>query len=270
MSITKLILDIYDDIVKINDKNVIITFDKYKNIWFSLPHLLKALDYSTYREEVKSIKNIISDEDISTYIEITNVSSNKIQGHTKMISESGLYLLLSKSRKPLAVELKKELYGKILPAIRKKGKYKLNKEDRNEIIKLNEKLKLKSQKIKLYQQEIKRTKKQSYTNKTGKGFIYVLKIKTIQDGKDKTCYKIGYTSNLEKRIATYKTGNPDIELAHQENLNCNKKQLETCIMNLNILKRLKNKTEIICDVSLEKIKEEIEDCKKLLEKHSSS
>lgn len=40
-------------------------------------------------------------------------------------------------------------------------------------------------------------------------------------------------------------------------------------MNLNILKRLKNKTEVICDVSLEKIKEEIEDCEKLLEKNSS-
>jgi hypothetical protein len=35
-------------------------------------------------------------------------------------------------------------------------------------------------------------------------------------------------------------------------------------MNLNILKRLKNKREVICDVPLEKIKEEIEDCKKLL------
>jgi hypothetical protein len=41
-------------------------------------------------------------------------------------------------------------------------------------------------------------------------------------------------------------------------------------MNLNILKRLKNKTEVICDVPLEKIKKEIEDCKKLLEKYSSN
>ncbi len=40
-------------------------------------------------------------------------------------------------------------------------------------------------------------------------------------------------------------------------------------MNLNILKRLKNKSEVICDVPLDKIKEEIEDCKKLLEKYSS-
>ena len=74
---------------------------------------------------------------------------------------------------------------------------------------------------------------------------------------------------MEKRLASYRTGNPDIELAHHENLKSNKKQLEKCIINLNILKRLKNKTEIICDVPLEKIINEIKDCKELLKKHSS-
>ena len=41
-------------------------------------------------------------------------------------------------------------------------------------------------------------------------------------------------------------------------------------MNLNYLKLLKNKTEVICDVSLDKLKEEFDDCKKLLEKYSSN
>jgi hypothetical protein len=35
-------------------------------------------------------------------------------------------------------------------------------------------------------------------------------------------------------------------------------------------KGVKNKTEIICDTPLKKIIEEIKDCKKLLEKHSST
>jgi len=122
-------------------------------------------------------------------------------------------------------------------------------------------------KIKRYQQEIKRTQKQSYTDKTGKGFIYVIKVNTVKDGHNKTCYKIGYATNLEKRLATYKTGNPDIELVHSENINCNRKQLEKCILNLNTLKLLKNKTEVICNVSLKQIIEEIEDCKKLLKKY---
>ena len=113
-------------------------------------------------------------------------------------------------------------------------------------------------------------KKQSFPDKTKKGFIYALKVKTIHDGKKKICYKIGYTENLEHRLATYKTGNPDaeLEISHQENINCNKQQLETCILNLNTLKKLKYNTEVICDVPLKKIIEEIVDCKKLLEKHS--
>lgn len=70
-------------------------------------------------------------------------------------------------------------------------------------------------------------------------------------------------------MATYKTGNPDVELEHYENINSNKKQLEKCIINLNILKLLKNKTEVICDTPLEKIKNEIEECKKLINKFSN-
>jgi len=269
MSITKLILEIYENIIEINSKKVIILFDKARNIWFALPHLLIALDYSSYRDEIKTIDNIIDKENISTFGEILNNSSRriiqkvKIHPHTKMISEGGLYLLLNKSRKPIAIELKQELYTKVLPQIRKTGQYKANSTDKIKLKKLTERLRLKDK-------ELKRTLKQSFPDKTKKGFIYVLKVKSIHDGQNKICHKIGYTANLEKRLATYKTGNPDVELAHHENLHCNKKQLETCIMNLNTLKRLKNRTEVICDVSLEKIIEEIEDCKKLLEKHTNN
>ena len=70
-------------------------------------------------------------------------------------------------------------------------------------------------------------------------------------------------------MATYKTGNPDVELVHQENIKCNKKQLEKCVLNLNTLKRLKHKTEVICDTPLKTILEEIKECHKLLERFSS-
>jgi len=65
-----------------------------------------------------------------------------------------------------------------------------------------------------------------------------VKVNKIHDGKNTKCYKIGYTSNLEERMTTYRTGNPDIELVHHENIKCNKKQLEKCILSLNILKLL--------------------------------
>ena len=127
-----------------------------------------------------------------------------------------------------------------------------------------------TKKLKLYQKEqlIKHTTTQKYNNISGKGFIYVLKIKTIKDGKEKQCYKIGYTTNLNKRLQTYKTGHPDIELVHHENVNVSKKQLEKCVLNLNILKKLSSKNEILCDKTIDEIKNEINDCKILIEKHS--
>ena len=95
-----------------------------------------------------------------------------------------------------------------------------------------------------------------------------MKVKLLKDGIDKICYKIGYASDLNKRLETYKTGHPDIELIYQENVNVSKKQLEKCVLNLNIMKRLTTKNEIICDSSLEEIKNEIKDCKKLIDKYN--
>jgi prophage antirepressor-like protein len=266
MSISNLILDIYENQLKLNDCNILLLLDDTNSIWFSYNDILNALGYKDSKTQKKRLaldskyfdtfKNILSKSNTDNYKKLAPY-------HLKMISESGLYVLLNRSNKTIAKELSERLFADVLPELRKKGKFILNTKDKKNMLTL-------TNKIKLYQQEIKRTKKQSYSNKTGKGFIYVIKVKTALDGKNKTCYKIGYTSNLEKRLSTYRTGNPDLELEYQENLKCNKKQLETCILNLNILKRLKNKTEIICDTPLKKIIEEIKDCKKLLEKHSST
>lgn len=278
MSITKLIFEIYDNIVKINDKKIIVLSDKSKNIWFSLPHLLKALEYSTYRDEIKTIGNIVDNTDISTYEKILNNSNIKpnhtVHPYTKMISEGGLYLLLSKSKKPLAISLKEELYTKVLPDIRKYGKFQVNNIEKKKLDKINDKITAKIHKqtqiIKNLKTEIKFTKKHLYPNNTtGNGFIYIIELKTPYNGKITKCYKIGYTANLEKRMSTYKTGNPNINLIYHENINCNRKQLEKCIVNLNHLKLLKHKTEIICDTNIHQLINEIKDCKKLLHKYSN-
>jgi prophage antirepressor-like protein len=47
-----------------------------------------------------------------------------------MVSESGLFMLLDKSKKPKALELKKILYTEVLPSIRKTGEYKVGIEDK--------------------------------------------------------------------------------------------------------------------------------------------
>ena len=197
-----------------------------------------------------------------------HIKYNNMQPHMKMISESGLFMLLDKSEKPKAIELKKILYSNVLPSIRKTGKYSVNSIDKAKLKKLTKKLQLIQK-----EQSIKRLTSKRYTeykNTSGKGFIYVLKIKTLKNGKEEICYKIGYTINLNKRLENYKTGHPDIELVHQENVNVSKKQLEKCVLNLNIMKRLSSKNEIICDSPLKDIINEIQDCKKLLVKYSSN
>jgi len=265
MSLDKLLGQVYNNIFKFNNSDILLLFDKDNTIWLSFNSILKSIGYSDLKKYKQKIT--LDDKYFSTYELIypqSKLNTIKIayqKPNEKFINEAGLYLLLSKSSKPVAKELSEMLFTDVLPEIRKKGKFALNTTDRAGMNKL-------TQKLKNYQKEAKRTLKQSFPDKTGEGFIYVLKVPTTKNGVSKTCYKVGYTANLEKRVATYKTGNPDIELVHMENVECNKKQLEKCVLNLNTLKLLRNRTEVICDNSLKEIITEINDCKELLKKHS--
>ena len=267
MSLPVIITDIYENIIKINNIDIIILFDDDNNIWFFYNGILESIGYTDIKK--KKMRLQLDDKYFDTYENIYSKSSaNKdaktsIHPHTKMINEPGLYLLLSKSNKELAKKLLEKMMVDVLPSIRKKGSYSVKADEKVKLRKLTQKLKLKSREQLLHNKTSTR-----YADTTGEGFIYVLKIRALQNGTSKNCYKIGYTTNLTKRLATYKTGNPDVELAHHENINCNKRQLEQCVLNLNILKKLGSKNEIICDRPLKEIKDEIEDCKKLINKHS--
>ena len=273
MSLGSLIVDIYQNIIDINGNKILILIDNDNKIWFSLRQIFKILEYKNVRIEIQRIE--IDDKEILTLEKLmTNIPSknhieydNYIRSYMKMISEVGLFMLLDKSKKPKAIELKKILYTKVLPSIRKTGEYKVDKEDKLKLKKLTKKLQI----IQKEQSMKKLTSKKytDYKNTSGKGFIYILKVKTLRNGKEQQCYKIGYATNLNKRLETYKTGHPDIELVHQENVNVSKTQLEKCVLNLNIMKRLSSKNEIICDSSLKDIINEIQDCKKLIQKYSN-
>jgi prophage antirepressor-like protein len=272
MSLSNLIVNIYQNIININGSDILILTDNDNKIWFAFRQIIDILDYKNIRKEMKRIeidkKEIISLEQLLDKMPNKNKIdyTNKLQPTLKMISEAGLFILLNKSRKPYAEKLKTEIFTKVLPSIRKTGDYKSDKKDKIKLKKLTKKLELIQK-----EQSMKRLTSKKYTeykNSSGKGFIYVLKVKTLKDGKEKHCLKLGYATNLNKRLDTYKTGHPDIELVHQENVNVSKKQLEKCVLNLNIMKRLSSKNEIICDSPLKNIINEIQDCKKLLMKYS--
>lgn len=235
-------------------------------VWLSYNSILKSLGYTDIKKLKKRLD--INSSYFNNYKTIYPQSKlNKIKlayqkPNEMYINEAGVYLLLSKSSKQIAEKLSEQLFTEVLPELRKNGKYVLNSTEKANMNKL-------TKKIKAYQTEIKRTQKQTQNNKTGHGFIYILKVKSVKDGEPKLCFKIGYTADMERRMATYKTGNPDIELVHSENIECNKQQLERCVINLNTLKLLRNKTEIICNVPLRKLLAEISDCKKLLKTYNN-
>ena len=272
---TSIIIKTFENLIKLNNTEIVIIYDKNNKLWFSLRDVFKALDYKDIKKEIKRLD--VENKHLMSYGKMYNELSNNTQylkkhPQTVMIDEGGIYKLLDKSNKPIAKQFRDELFSDIIPELRDKGEFKFTQKDRQKLESIKIKLKKTTQKLKLLskEQSIQNSTKKQYNNLSGKGFIYILKVKTIQDGKEKQCYKIGYTTNLNKRLATYKTGNPDIELAHQENVNCNKKQLEKCVLNLNILKRIGSKKEVICDSPLEEIKKEIEDCKKLISRYSSN
>ena len=274
MSLSNLIVNIYQNIININGSDILILTDNDNKIWFAFRQIIDILDYKNIRKEMKRIeidkKEIITLEQLLDKIPKKNKIdyTNKLQPTLKMISEAGLFILLNKSRKPYAEKLKTEIFTKVLPSIRKTGDYKSDKEDKIKLKKLTKKLELIQK-----EQLMKRLTSKKYTdykNTSGKGFIYVLKVKTLKDGNEEICYKIGYTTNLNKRLETYKTGHPDIELVYQENVNVSKKQLEKCVLNLNIMNRLSSKNEIICNSSLDEIKSEIKDCKKIIVKYGNN
>ena len=257
-----IIVKTFENLIILNDKNIVIIFDSNKKIWFSLRDVYKALDYKDIKKEIKRID--VDKKHLTTYgkIHIENENDNKIKNdnnnsirkkhpHMVMIDESGIYNLLDKSNKPIAKQFRDELFYNILPKLREDGEFKFNINDKAKLKQLTKKLHLIQK-----EQTMKHLTSKRYTeykNTSGKGFIYVLKIKTLKDGKEEICYKIGYATNLNKRLESYKTGHPDIELVYQENVNVSKKQLEKCVLNLNIMKRLSTKNEIICESSLEKI-----------------
>ena len=272
--VVKFIIQTFDNLIKLNDVEISIFYDKNKKIWFSLRDVFNSLDYKNTKAEIKRLniesKHITDYKNISNKLLHTNTIKNRknknFHPQLKLIDESGLYIVLNNSTKPLAKEFRDELFSNILPKLREDGEFKFNINDKAKLKKLTKKLQLIHK-----EQSMKRLTSKRYTdykNTSGKGFIYVLKIKTLKDGKEEICYKIGYATNLNKRLESYKTGHPDIELVYQENVNVSKQQLEKCVLNLNILKRLSSKNEIICNSTLKNIIDEIQDCKKIISKYN--
>jgi len=194
-------LDIFNKIIKVNENEIIIIFDKDNNIWFGLRDIIKALNYNNITKAITQIK--ISSKYKKQYNKILTppggVGSIFIKPNKKFINESGLYELLSISTKPLAKIFMNEYFTNVMPEIRKTGKYIMDNKNKKELNKINNKL-----------NNLEHEKKDLINNQRnliypeGKAIYVITKIYN-----DKKYFKIGYTKNLNKRLKVYNTSFPN-------------------------------------------------------------
>jgi len=166
----------------------------------------------------------------------------------------GLYKLLIKSRMKMATIFQTWLIEQALPQLRKYGKFEVDKKTLSKIKKLNHKILLltKSNNI---------LKKNMIKNKYPKGMhFYVL--------KDEEMFKIGYTKDLNKRLATYNTGRANKSIySYYKKTNC-AKEIEECMKAL-LNEYLYKSDKEFYNCSLNIILKEVKKCFKLEEKCSN-
>ena len=107
------IIDVFENLLKYNEKNVFILLDINNEIWFKLKDIYSILGYSNTRKSTYT-----SCVDSQNKVKYRNLNN---QPNAYFVNEAGMYQLLTNSRKPIANDFKNELFTNILPSIRKSG-----------------------------------------------------------------------------------------------------------------------------------------------------
>ncbi len=198
-----IIVDVFSNILNINDINIYMIVDDKGIFWFHANRIAKALGYV---KSYDTIKNLVSQDNIKKQKNIKIIKSHirmgdqkDIQKLTKYINETGVYEFLLNSHIKLAKELKTELVSKVLPQIRKTGEYILSKAEKDKLNKINDKLK------KLETDNKALINNQQHIDYPNGKYLYIIKVKHNK----KLYYKIGYTKNLNDRLKTYNTSFPN-------------------------------------------------------------
>jgi prophage antirepressor-like protein len=95
--------------------------DRDGGIWFVANDVCSALEISNPRDAVGRLQ---ADE---KGVVVTDTLGG--QQETTIVSESGLYALIFRSRKPVAVQFRKWVTGEVLPAIRRTGIFEMPAND---------------------------------------------------------------------------------------------------------------------------------------------
>ena len=166
----------------------------------------------------------------------------------RIINEAGLYKLIMRSNKPIAQKFQEFVCEKILPSIRKKGEYKLQKA-----------LDKKDKEIKSLSARIKKKKKKRYSLNHS---VYIITNPVI-----KGFCKIGLTSDRNKRLSQLEPSAPKPYLIEHSRVLCNvneEKAIESLLLGIFDLYRVETETchgkqrEWLEYISVEDVKNEMD------------
>jgi prophage antirepressor-like protein len=108
------------------------TIDIKGEAWFIASEVCKLLDIKNSRDAVSTL-----DDDEKSSVAFTDGTSGN--PNKTIISESGLYALIFKSKKPSAKKFRKWVTKEVIPAIRKTGSYGINRlETPNFVVRFND------------------------------------------------------------------------------------------------------------------------------------
>ena len=246
-------MEIFNEILKINNSEIMIVYDIDGNIWFGLRDVVKALEYNNYKKAVARLK--INKKYIKLYFKIhgtpQGVPSKGTHPNKKFINESGLYELLSKSTKPLARIFMDKYFTDIMPELRKNGQYILNKQEMTKTNEINKELEQENIELKNNLRNI--------VYPDGPALYLITKILY-----HKKYYKLGFTENLNKRLKAYNTGLPN-KIYYNYFIMVKNKHIDTCMKKIMKNKEfIKNKEFYLAKLS--RILEFIKSCEKSLDK----
>ena len=176
-------LDIFNQLLKVNEDSIFIIFDIKGKIWFKFKDVLKILGYKNLKDAIfnnnLSKKYKVKFENLKVY----RLSSTPLnfQKNTLFINESGLYKILLSSNKKEATTFIEKITLEIMPQIREKGEYILESFNKRKLDKMNKKLDNYEQELTYYYDKYDFTPSKN-------GYFYINEDKVIKRGKNITCY----------------------------------------------------------------------------------
>lgn len=169
------------------------------------------LGYSNVKD---ALLKYVEDEDKKSLKEVDSKSESTYnEGKAVYITESGVYDLVLKSKLPSAKAFKRWITKEVLPSIRKTGSYE-NEELKNQLCEAMKALSIKDDEIATKNAEIEERKKislrldhhiASISLRSKNEWIYVA---TTRQYAAQNFFKVGCTTRLKKRLASYQTGRP--------------------------------------------------------------